>query len=213
MHKNHQKTQYDECLICQSPALFNISFVQLIKPLPLCPHCLSQFEIIDKTIDFHHYPLRILYAYNEFFRSLLFQYKGLYDYALKDAFLCTFNEEIKREFHDYLIVVPPSWKEENSRRGFAPIESIAYTFSSHVFTGLYKKVKYKQSQLSLEERIKVSERIGIRHKEELKGKKVLIFDDVYTSGSTLEACLNIVLAQEPSEVQLLVLASKKFLSF
>lgn len=209
MYQNNQKTQSNDCLICYKPLLKDISFVHLIRAMPICPHCLKQFQIIDKTISFHHHPLRILYAYNEFFQSLLFQYKGLYDYALKDVFLCLYQRELQVKFKDYIIVVVPSAIEDNLARGFPPVETIAKTISQNVFTGLYKKEKYKQSDLRYEERKQVTEKIGIRNGELLKGKKVLIMDDVITSGNTLLTCLSLVLSQEPMLVELLVLSTKK----
>ncbi len=209
MYKDHQETQSDECLICFQPILRSLSFVHLVKHYPLCPKCLSQFERLDWHIDFHHYPLHILYAYNSFFQSLLFQYKGLYDYPLKDAFLCLDKDHFKNQYRDYIIVTAPSFEEDNVIRGFAPVPTIASTFSNQIFTGLYKTEKYKQSNLSYEERSLAKEKIGIRDGEKLKGKKVLIFDDVITSGSTLSTCLSLVLKQEPQCVELLVLASRR----
>lgn len=209
MYQNNQKSQQNECLICYDPLLKNISFVHLVKQLPICSHCLNQFQIINKTILFYHYPLNILYNYNEFFKSLLFQYKGLYDYALKDTFLCLFHDQMIKTFKDYIIVVSPSSQEDNLKRGFAPMETIARTISQNVFTGLYKKEKYKQSELRYEERKLVNEKIGIRNGELLKGKKVLIMDDVITSGNTLYTCLSLVLKEKPQSVELLVLSTKK----
>lgn len=177
--------------------------------MPLCSNCIQQFEIINEVIDFYHYPLRILYSYNDFFRKILFQYKGLYDYALKDAFLCLYQNQLQSIYNDSLIVIAPSWKEDNMQREFAPIQSIAYHISSQIFTGLYKKEKYKQSDLSYLERMNVQEKIGIKNGEQLRGRKVLILDDVLTSGSTLLACLSHVLKYEPKSVELLVLATKK----
>lgn len=209
MYQNYPKTQSDACLICNEPLLKNISFVHLIKALPICSHCLNQFQIIDKTFPFYHYPLHILYFYNEFFKSLLFQYKGLYDYALKDVFLCLYHDQMMKLFKDYIIVVTPSSQEDNDLRGFAPMETIARTISQNVFIGLYKKEKYKQSDLRYEERSQVNEKIGIKNGHMLKGKKVLIMDDVITSGNTLLTCLSLVLLQEPQCVELLVLSTKK----
>ena len=165
--------------------------------------------MIEQTINFYHYPLHILYHYNDFFKSLLFQYKGLYDHALKDAFLCLYIDELKKQYHDYIVVVAPSSEKDNEVRGFAPTQSIASCFSSHVFNGLYKKERYKQSDLSYAERKDVNQKIGIRDGNMLEGQKVLIFDDVVTSGSTLLTCLSLTLANHPKTVELLVLSTKK----
>ena len=209
MYQDNPKTQSNVCLVCFDPLLKRISFPHLFKEYTLCYDCLQKFEIIDITIPFYHYPLRILYRYNDFFRTLLYQYKGLYDYALKDAFLTLFLDELQQHYQKYIIVVAPSSDEDNLVRGFAPMETIASTFSQNVFTGLYKKEKYKQSDLRYEERNKVRDVIGIEDGELLKGKKVLIIDDVFTSGHTLYSCLSLVLEYQPKKVELLVLSTRK----
>lgn len=209
MYSKYQTPQYDECLICLNPLLKNISWVSLVKPLPICMNCLDQFEIINYDIDFHHYPLHILYHYNEFFKTLLYQYKGLYDHALKDVFLCLFHEDLIHKYHGHIIVVAPSSSQENVKRGFAPMAEIASTFSSRVFTGLYKKEHYKQSQLTYQDRKLVIQKMGIHNGDMLRNQKVLILDDVITSSSTLNACLSLVLEYKPKSVELLVLSTRK----
>ena len=145
--------------------------------------------------------------YNDFFKSLLFQYKGQYDYVLKDVFLSLFIRELKERYKDYIIVVAPSSFIDNQKRGFAPMEEIGKTIHSNLFLNLYKKEHYKQSDLSFEERKNVKDRIGIENGEILKGRKILIIDDVFTSGSTLHACLNLTLTYSPKHVELLVLST------
>lgn len=208
MYSYDQRPQQDECLICHTPLLQNISLAHLLYSLPICPNCLSQFHIINIQTTFHHYPLSILYEYNDFFKSLLYQYKGLYDYALKDAFLCSYLPWLKTKYDEYIIAVAPSSSTDNEKRGFAPMEGIATSFSKHVFTGLYKKEAYKQSELSFEQRKTVKEKIGIHHQEQLQGKKVLIFDDVITSSSTMSACLSLVKKCHPQCIEILVLSTK-----
>jgi len=206
MYLYDSKTQ-QECLICFENLHKDISLVHLVKKLPICLSCLRKFDINDHTILFHQYRLRILYKYNDFFQSLLYQYKGLYDLALKDVFLCLFQDELKERYKDYIIVVAPSSSKSNEIRGFAPMEQIAFTIHDQVFLGLYKKEDYKQSDLSYSQRKKVKDKIGIRNKDMLKGKKVLIIDDVITSSSTLRTCLSLVQACSPSIIELLVLSS------
>ena len=89
------------------------------------------------------------------------------------------------------------------------MEAIASTFSHRVFTGLYKKERYKQSELSYTERKSVQGKIEMRNGNTIKNKKVLIIDDVLTSGSTLLACLSLVLKYNPQRVELLVLSTKQ----
>lgn len=209
MYSHHQKTQSDVCLICFRPLLEDISFVHLIKTLPICKQCLDKFEVLNWHIELCSYPLHILYGYNDFFKSLLYQYKGLYDHALKDVFLCLFLDELKQKYSQSIIVVSPSSQEDNQVRGFAPMEEIAKTIGNHIFTGLYKKENYKQSSMTYEKRQQVSKKIGIKHGEMLKGKKVVIIDDVVTSSQTLRTCLYLVLKYEPESVEFLVLSTKR----
>lgn len=206
MHLYDPKTQ-QECLICFNDLHKDISLIHFVKDLPVCLSCLKKFDIIDHTISFHHYPLRILYSYNQFFQSLLYQYKGLYDLALKDVFLCLYKDELQKKYKDHEIVVAPSSSKSNEARGFAPMKEIASTIHNHIFTGLYKKEDYKQSDLSYDQRKKVKNKIGIKNKEMLRGKKVLIIDDVITSSSTLLACLDLVKTSYPASIELLVLSS------
>lgn len=49
----------------------------------------------------------------------------------------------------------------------------------------------------------------MRNGNTIKNKKVLIIDDVLTSGSTLLACLSLVLKYNPQRVELLVLSTKQ----
>lgn len=88
------------------------------------------------------------------------------------------------------------------------MEEIVKTVSPHVFTGLYKKEKYKQSSLSYQERQDVEKKIGIKNGELLRGKKVVLVDDVMTSGATLKACINLIHSYSPQSIDILVLSKK-----
>lgn len=208
MYKNDKKTQCN-CLICHTPLLKEISLLHLLNHYSICLSCMKEFQILNKNISFYHHPMRILYFYNDFFKTLLYQYKGIYDYALKDAFLSLYSKELKMKYKDYIIVVAPSSNEDNQKRGFAPVESIFKSIHENVFTGLYKKETYKQSELNFVERSHVKDKIGIENGEMLRGKKILIVDDVLTSGSTLYTCLNLVLLYNPTHVELLVLSTRR----
>lgn len=211
MYQRNQKVKYDECLICNTPLLKQISMTHLVRYFPICNECMQKFQLLDWHLDFHHHPMRILYQYDEFFKTLLFQYKGLYDIALKDAFLSMYCHEISNFYQNYIIVAIPSASTDNQIRGFAPMSTIASTFSSHVFTGLYKKEEYKQSNYSYEQRKEVMDKIDIRYGKSLAKQSILILDDVITSGSTLLACLKLIEAYQPKKIEFLVLSTNQTL--
>lgn len=198
-----------QCLICLKDLDQEVSVFHLIYHPKICQCCLNSFSIIDHHFCFCNYSARILYSYNDFFRKLLFQYKGQYDYALKEAFLESFYREFEKKYRDYIIVVAPS--SMNKERGFSPNEEICKTFHSSVFTGLYKEKDYKQT--SQTNRCLVESIIKIKDGNKLKNRKVLLFDDVITSGYTMKTCLKLVEAFYPKSIEILVLASKQFSTY
>ncbi len=207
MSKNNTHVQYNECLICLEQINKTISIINLLKVYPICISCLEQFEVIDLHTHFYQYQLHILYYYNDFFKKLLYQYKGQYDIALKDTFLLLYQTQLKKRYHRHIIVVAPSLDEDNQRRGFLHMEEIAKTITQDVFIGLYKKESYKQTKKKLRNKEETYQQIGIRDKGRLKGRKVLLLDDVLTSGSTLYACLQHIESCQPQSIECLVLST------
>ena len=141
----HRKYQNRQCLICHKELNQETSLFHLLYPRSLCLDCLSKFEVVSQKTHLLGYSTYVLYKYNDFFRTTLYQYKALDDYALKDCFIESF-QELKRTYKNYIIVVIPSSQKDNKRRGFCPNVEIVKTFSRHIFTGLYKKEDYKQTK-------------------------------------------------------------------
>lgn len=209
MSEHHHFSQQDVCLICHHPLGEKSSFHFLFSPSNICMNCQSELKKLNLQGTFHQYPIKVLFDYNEFFRTLLFRYKGQYDYALKDAFLYEDQRELARRYKDYLIVVVPSASKANEVRGFAPNQAIASTIHSHVFNGLYKKTDYKQSEQSYTQRAGIHDVIGLKGGFFLKNKKILLFDDVMTSGETIMTCLNLIEKEEPQKIEILILSMKE----
>ena len=120
-----------------------------------------------------------------------------------------YKSELQRRYKDYLIVVAPSASKANDVRGFAPNQAIAMTIHSHVFNGLYKKVNYKQSDQSYTQRAGIRDVIGLRGGLFLKNRKILLLDDVMTSGETIKTCLKLIEKEKPQKIEILILAIKE----
>ena len=195
-----------QCLICFQDLRQSISLFHLIHHPPICLTCLQSFDVLDRTFSFDGYSLTILYHYNDFFKKLLFQYKGLYDYALKDAFLQSFLSELKVKYKHHIIAVVPS--NENKKRDFYPNEEIVKTFHSSIFKGLYKNKLYKQTDQK--DRSFIKDVIQIKDGNRLTNQKVLLFDDVITSGYTIRSCIKQIEKYHPKSIEILVLATNQF---
>ncbi|MDD8048315.1 MAG: phosphoribosyltransferase [Thomasclavelia sp.] len=199
MHKYHYSRQ---CLICHKDKETGSSLYHFIYKSPICIDCLNKFEIANYHGHLNGYKLTILYQYNDYFKKLLFNYKGLYDLALKDAFVSQFDFS---KYKKHLVVIAPSNEEDNIKRGFNPNLMIVRTFSKKIFTGIYKTSFYKQT--SSKNRKDVKDYLAIKKGEDLRGKRLLIFDDVTTSLSTLRAIISLCEKFSPKSIEILVLAS------
>lgn len=208
MYSHNRKAQSHVCLICHRQIEETRSLSRLFAAKAICDDCRHSFEKLDLDTTICGYPLKILYYYNDFFKGLLFHYKGLYDYALRDAFLDDVKDILRDRYRDYLIALVPADPSGNAKRQFAGNEGIARTFSTHIFNGLYKKRPYKQTEQSFTGRSKIKDIIGLRGGGFLRHQKVLLFDDVITSGETMKSCIKLVGACEPECIEVLVLSSR-----
>ncbi len=193
-----------QCLICHESLDNETHLFSYLYHPQICQQCILQLEILEVNVTIQSYPALILYRYNDFFKKILFQYKALDDYALKDVFLCCFPE-LKKKFKNYVIVTIPSSEKDNNRRGFSPNDEIAKVFSNHIFNGLYKINDYKQTRQK--DRTLIRKILRIRNGIQLRNRKVLIFDDVMTSSNTIQAAISLIEKCHPQSIEILVLSS------
>jgi len=194
----------NKCLICNN--VIEESFDSLFgNDYKICYECFNNFKIRNSKFKIEEVEGLILYYYDEFFKDLLYKYKGCYDYVLKDAFI-TYNIScLKKIYKGYVVVLAPSNKDDELKRGFNHLEEIFKCLKMPLIKCFVKDEKWKQSEKTLSERRNIQNVIKIDISC-LKGiKKVLIVDDVLTSGSTIKALIK----QIPTSIykKVLVLSS------
>lgn len=204
MHQNFKRRQ---CLLCLKPLYLEGGLYHVLYKPQICIPCIQKLDVIHTYQKLDGYTIQVLYAYNNFFKQLLYQYKGLYDMALKDVFLDIFHQELKRRYRNHLIVIVPSSQRDNARRGFVPNEEIVKTLGVSIFTGVYKTKEYKQT--SQVNRTKIADILAITNGENICGRRVVIFDDVITSGNTIQTCINLVKQYQPKSIEIMVLATNQ----
>lgn len=147
-----------------------------------------------------------LFRYTEAFRSMLFQYKGCGDIELAPAFVGHVIYAFRLWFPGYYFVPAPSSKEHDEKRGFNQVQEILRYYSLPVLDVLRKPFLHKQSDMSLRQRWQVKDYLRIVHPEQVQGKKVVLVDDVYTTGATCSACVELLRQAKPKAIRVLVLA-------
>lgn len=104
----------------------------------------------------------------------------------------------------------PSTIEKIEERGFNHLEEILSDAKVGFHSIISKTSGPDQKDLTAEERKKVGERLFLNKKVDLTGKRVILFDDVLTTGSTLKASYALVKKLNPKSVTGLVLMNHEF---
>lgn len=148
-----------------------------------------------------------LYEYNGFLAELIAQFKYRGDYVLAKIFAADIKNELSNLEYDVLVPIPLS-EERQYERGFNQIEALVKEARIEVQHVLSRKHTEKQSKKSREERIHLPQVFEVLpgKNEIIKGKRILLIDDIYTTGSTLRHAALTLLQEGARMVQSLALA-------
>jgi len=146
-----------------------------------------------------------LFLYNEFLKEVIAKYKFRGDYILAKVFAEFFKEEITKRNPDLLVPIPLS-QERLYERGFNQAVGIineSRFFPSEILTRIHSE---KQSKKSRSERIHLPQVFKLITETNIQGKRVVLIDDVYTTGSTLRHAAKLLKAAGAVSIQSLTLA-------
>lgn len=172
----------------------------------LCTPCRQQLKRIDIHVIWKGIPLHILYEYNDFLENMIFQYKEGHDTALQDVFFYEDINKLYDRFRHYAIVIMPSSEEKIEERGFMPVKAMLSRCRLPIIEPFYKSENHKQSLQSFENRALIRNVIHLKPGFRLPAKKLLLVDDVCTSGSTLE-CAYHLLEKHTYKIEAVVLSA------
>ena len=83
------------CKVCNKEVNeFYLNDLLGIKKHTLCYSCFNEFPLINEITIIDNFKCLSLYAYKDKIKDLIYQFKGLRDYELKDVFLEYFKEQL-----------------------------------------------------------------------------------------------------------------------
>ena len=179
------------------------------KDVCICQKCQDELDPQFKSFKVNGYKALAIYEYTPFVKNLVYLYKGCYDYELNETFLNLYIKEIKARFRGYKIIPIPSYIEDDKKRGFNHVLEAFKKLGLEVLPIIEKTAHRKQADLTAKKRKEISKFLAIAKPINLEKTKVLIVDDIYTTGSTMKAAINMIEKLNPKDVKVLVLAKTR----
>ncbi len=192
-----------------------------ITQSPLCINCRRKIELLSEANIINVYNKSFskqayIFKYNGIIREKLINYKFNEQAYLNETFadIIIKNEKICRFIKNYDIIIPvPIHRKRYKERGYNQTELIAIKMAkklgiSVTINVLIKEVNNKpQSELTKNEREQNIKNVyRIRNGQKIKNKAILIMDDIYTTGNTVNECSKMLKQAGASEIAVLTIA-------
>ncbi len=180
-----------QCLMCQKEMEESRNYYDLLFSEDLlCKTCREQWKE-GKKFQFHGVDAYADYIYNDAFSDCLVQMKELGDEALKDVFLWNQKKRLRRMYRGYTLALLPSSKSKVEHRGFSHLREIYGCLGLPMIEPFEKLVDEDQKKLNQQEREKMEGKIRLKENVILP-RKIVLCDDVLTTGSTMKGALSCI---------------------
>lgn len=177
----------------------------LFKNQTICHDCFLSLKPVLNEFKIDGIKCLNLYYYTEKIQELLYQFKGCKDYELRTVFIEYYKQYLNFKFKKYTIIPAPSFSKNDEDRGFNHVIEMYSILGLKMERIIHKIKQVKQADLSSEERQKIGDVLVIDDVD-LTNKRILIVDDVFTTGSTIRSMIKLIKSKNPKEIKVLVMA-------
>ena len=201
------------CPQCKSTVIFNDKNTcpycgrKTVRP-EICLECKEKPPLYRKAVS--------AVVYGEGGAKLIHKFKNGYGY-LKDFFAAQIAEKIKNLPQPDFIVYVPMSKRSRKRRGYNQTELLAHALSEitgiPAEDGIIVKIKETREQKGLSRKERAENLKGCfkaESKDKIKGRRILIVDDVLTTGATADAICKVLLSAGAKETYFASFASTEY---
>ena len=200
------KEQIRFCKLCYSTLEVDGITGLLDAKCVLCARCSEKLDPKFETFSIDGVKGVAVYDYDDLVQQLIFQLKHNNDYEIGEIFLSRFRVLLRVLYAGYVLVPAPSYADSDAHRGFNHVEAIFSVIGLPLIRVFAKTTDQKQKELSARERQEISKVIKLGKADELKGKKVLIVDDIKTTGSTIRAMVKLLQGVKLKKLKIMVLS-------
>lgn len=175
-----------------------------------------QINIVIKLQNKYFDELISIFKYEGIIREKILQYKFNDKAYIKNTFakIILKNKKVCGLLKKYDIIIPvPIHKSRKAQRGYNQTQLIASKLAEYINIELCNNVLVKnkntiaQSKLNKQKRIEnIKGAFDILNLEKVQGKNVLLFDDIYTTGSTANECSRVLKKAGAKTVGILTIA-------
>ena len=206
MHKQKLNLPTITCKVCFSPIYVRHLFQWQREPV-LCSKCYHQLEWHHQINTFEGISIESFMVYGPIVKSRIHQYKALGDIELGKTFLHQHLDYLSVKYRGFTFLPAPSYQDHIVQRGFHHLDEILLPISLprvHVF---FKNKPYRQAEQDLLVRHEISDVIQ-RHVGISLPRKLLLFDDVMTTGETMRSMIKLLPVDQKFNLKIIVLARK-----
>ena len=194
------------CKICFNSIRDNSLFDLIKNNELLCENCRKLFKSRFIHFEVDGYKALAIYDYDETIKTYLYQFKGCYDYELYPIFLNHYAFELKIKYLGYILVPAPSYIKDDEKRGFKHVIEMFKILDLPILEVFEKTDPFKQAENSAKKRKDIVKILKVKENIILQGKKVLIIDDVFTTGATVRGMIHHLKKLHPKDIKILVMS-------
>lgn len=175
-----------------------------------------QINIVIKPPNRYFNELISIFKYEGIIREKILQYKFNDKAYMKNTFakIILKNKKVCGLLKKYDIIIPvPIHKSRKAQRGYNQTQLIASKLAEYIDIEFCNNVLVKnkntiaQSKLNRKKRIEnIKGAFDILNLKKVQGKNVLLFDDIYTTGSTANECSRVLKTAGAKTVGILTIA-------
>ncbi len=175
----------------------------LISEIGICMRCRSEIFCFDNNFS--------LFLYSEKIKELIHQYKFNNNKNLSLWFAKSVFIQYKERYRGIPVIPVPFRRSGKRKRGWDHIEIIVNILKTKYNIPVYNilKRKYSKAQKTLDvnnRKLNIAGTISIKNNSAALPSKVVLFDDIFTTGATANECSKVLKNAGVKEVYVLTIA-------